>query len=55
MIKPDATSKGYTGAILDQIIKKLKDMALREMDVVLKKYGGGAKNPKATKKATTRY
>ena len=21
MIKPDATSKGYTGAILDQIIK----------------------------------
>ena len=31
--------------ILDQIIKKLKDMALREMDVVLKKYGGGAANP----------
>jgi hypothetical protein len=31
--------------ILEQIVKKLKDMALREMDVVLKKYGGGAKNP----------
>jgi hypothetical protein len=31
--------------ILEQIVKKLKDMALREMDVVLKKYGGGATNP----------
>jgi hypothetical protein len=32
-------------SVLDQIIKKLKDMALREMDAVLKKYGGGAANP----------
>lgn len=31
--------------ILDQIVKKLKDMALKEMDVVLKKYGGSAANP----------
>lgn len=31
--------------VLDQIIKKLKDMALREMDAVLKKYGGAAANP----------
>jgi hypothetical protein len=31
--------------ILDQIVKKLKDMAIKEMDVVLKKYGGAAANP----------
>jgi hypothetical protein len=31
--------------VLDQIIKKLKEMALREMDTVLKKYGGAAANP----------
>jgi hypothetical protein len=31
--------------VLDQIIKKLKDMALKEMDTVLKKYGGAATNP----------
>ena len=31
--------------VLDQIVKKLKDMALREMDVVLKKFGGAAANP----------
>ena len=31
--------------VLDQIVKKLKDMAIREMDVVLKKYGGAAANP----------
>lgn len=31
--------------VLDQIIKKLKDMALKEMDAVLKKYGGAAANP----------
>lgn len=31
--------------VLDQIIKKLKDMALKEMDTVLKKYGGAAANP----------
>jgi hypothetical protein len=31
--------------VLDQIVKKLKDMALKEMDVVLKKYGGAAANP----------
>lgn len=31
--------------VLDQIIKKLKEMALKEMDAVLKKYGGAAANP----------
>jgi hypothetical protein len=31
--------------VLDQIVKKLKDMAIKEMDVVLKKYGGAAANP----------
>ena len=31
--------------VLDQIIKKLKEMALKEMDTVLKKYGGAAANP----------
>jgi hypothetical protein len=31
--------------ILDQIVKKLKDMALKEMDAILKKFGGGAANP----------
>lgn len=31
--------------VLDQIVKKLKDMAIREMDVVLKKFGGAAANP----------
>jgi hypothetical protein len=33
-------------AALDQILQKLKGMALKEMDAVLKKYGGSAKNPK---------
>ena len=36
MIKPDATSKGYTGAILDQIIKagfSVKDMKWTKLTV----------------------
>lgn len=32
-------------AVLDSIIKKLKDMALKEMDAILKKYGGATANP----------
>jgi hypothetical protein len=32
-------------AILDQIVKKIKDMAIKEMDAVLKKLGGPAENP----------
>ncbi len=32
-------------AILDQIVAKLKQMALKEMDTVLKKMGGAAENP----------
>lgn len=32
-------------AVLDQIVKKIKDMALKEMDAVLTKLGGAAKNP----------
>jgi len=35
------TKKG----VLDQIVKKLKDMAIKEMDAVLKKYGGASANP----------
>jgi hypothetical protein len=31
--------------VLDQIVNKLKEMALKEMDAILKKYGGSAKNP----------
>jgi len=31
--------------VLDQIVKKLKEMAIKEMDAILKKYGGSAKNP----------
>lgn len=33
-------------AVLDQILKKMKDMAIKEMDAVLKKYGGSSSNPK---------
>ena len=50
--EPDANSKIEDVKILkdkkgviDQIIKKYKDMALKEMDAVLKKYGGASKNP----------
>lgn len=32
-------------AVLDQIVAKLKEMALKEMDAVLKKMGGAAENP----------
>ena len=35
------TKKG----VLDQIVKKLKDMAIKEMDAILKKYGGASANP----------
>lgn len=35
------TKKG----VLDQIVKKLKDMAIKQMDAVLKKYGGASSNP----------
>ena len=31
--------------VIDQIIKKYKDIALKEMGDILKKYGGAAKNP----------
>jgi len=33
-------------ATMDQILQKMKTMALKEMDAILKKYGGAAKNPK---------
>ena len=33
-------------AALDQILQKLKASALKEMDAILKTYGGSAKNPK---------
>jgi hypothetical protein len=33
-------------AVMDQIVLKMKEMALKEMDSVLKKYGGSSKNPK---------
>lgn len=32
-------------SILDQVLKKFKEMALKEMDEVLRKMGGAAKNP----------
>lgn len=32
-------------AVMDQIVQKMKAMALKEMDAVLAKYGGAAKNP----------
>ena len=33
-------------AVLDQIVQKLKASALKEMDAILKKFGGAAGNPK---------
>jgi len=33
-------------AVMDQIVKKLKDQAIKEMDAVITKYGGATKNPK---------
>lgn len=33
-------------AVLDQIVQKLKTSALKEMDAILKKFGGSAGNPK---------
>lgn len=32
-------------AIMDQIVAKLKDQAMKEMDAVLKKFGGASENP----------
>jgi len=32
-------------AIMDQIVAKLKEVAMKEMDAVLNKFGGAAKNP----------
>jgi hypothetical protein len=32
-------------AMMEQIVKKMKDMAIKEMDAVLKKYGGAQSNP----------
>ena len=31
--------------VMDQIVKRLKDQAIKEMDAVIAKYGGAAKNP----------
>ena len=33
-------------AVMDQIVEKMKTIALKEMDNVLKKHGGSSKNPK---------
>ena len=32
-------------SVLDQIVKKIKEIAIKQMDLVLKKYGGASKNP----------
>jgi hypothetical protein len=40
--------------VIDQIVKKYKDMAMKEMDAILKKYGGAAGNPQLDKIITAK-
>lgn len=43
--KTAATQLKAKKTVLDQLVKKYKEMAMKEMDLVLKKFGGAAKNP----------
>jgi hypothetical protein len=45
-VKTAITQLKSKKTVLDQIIRKLSTMALKEMDLVLKKYGGSDVNPK---------